>query len=1007
MRKGSSRRHLFATTILRGMVVAGVMAPAAALAQTADEQSVEPVSTEAEAQDDASSGELVVTGSRIRRVETSTAEPVGVVTAETVGERGYINAAEAINDMPQALGSSGARAGTVSRGASSGREFVNLFNIGTQRTLTLVNGRRFVSANPAGGGQAGSPPVTGNQVDMNNVPMGLIERMEFVQASGAATYGSDAIAGVVNVILKKNYQGLDLYAQTGISTYGDYPRHVLRLTAGQNFLDDRANVAVNIEWGKTGSLLPTDRHATALGTLAVANPANKNNSDGIPARIFIDDYRVPEANRNGVIYLTPNPALANMARLNGSAISFSPGGAIVPHNIGEYYGIGNSRGGDGFNFAEWSTLFAAVERLNVTALGNYRISDNVRFSAELLASTLRSREPVVQPPYNMMISSAPNSSTPISINNPYLTPAARNALTRAGVVNTFYLSRIHEDIIDQSLESRGETYRALIGIDGDFNWNDRSFYWNVSVNRGENYGTLRNFDINQRAYNYAVDSVDTGSGIVCRVTRDNPGSADPLVRGCEPIDLFGYGAPSQRARDYLSLEMVTKYKGIQTNAQANFGGQIIDLPGGMASFNIGWEYRKEESEYNPNDAVRLGLGRASAIPNVSGSYNTNEFYGEVLVPLLGGNFTLPLITSAEMTGAYRTVDNSLAGKNKAWSIGGRVSILDSLTLRGSKSSTFRAPSLYELFLPKSTQTQAPGLDPCDQANIGAGSVPQVRTANCQAAFVALGLPANFQLNSRQNVFLNVTAGGNVNLRNELANSWTAGFVFQPKFVPGLTLTADRVNIKVEDAITNFNLRATLQACYDNSVPSPYCANFRRGPDGLVADGSAVVGFSNAGHLRFEADSFAVDYTVPVDRILGTGNDLGRLNFSLNAMHIRQHETSASGLGFDAVRSAGTISSPEWSWTGGVRYSHDGFKFGWTTKFVSASKFSLTDTIEQRFPLGVKSYMQHDAMIEVAATDKFSIRGIVNNVFNTEPPYGTTSIGSLFGRYFYISVNYKM
>lgn len=1007
MYKGFNRRHLFATTILRGMVVVGAMTPAVALAQATDEQAAEPASIEAEAEDAGSPTELVVTGSRIRRVETSTAEPVGVVTAESVKERGYINAAEAINDMPQALGSAGARAGTVSRGASSGREFVNLFNIGTQRTLTLVNGRRFVSANPAGGGQAGSPPVTGNQVDMNNVPMGLIERMEFVQASGAATYGSDAIAGVVNVILKKDYEGLDLYGQTGISTYGDYPRHVLRLTAGKNFLDDRANVAVNVEWGKTGSLLPTDRPATALGTLAMANPDNRNNTDGIPARIFVDNYRVPEANRNGVIYLKPNPALANMAYLNGSAISFSPGGAVVPHNIGQYYGIANSKGGDGFNFAEWSTLFAAVERLNVTALGNYRISDNVRLSTELLASTLRSHEPVVQPPYNMMISAAPNSSTPISIDNPFLTPSARNALLSAGVVDTFYLSRIHEDIIDQSLESTGETYRALLGIDGDFSWNYRSFYWNVSVNRGENRGTLRNYDINQRAYNYAVDSVDDGAGVVCRVTRDNPGSVDPLIRGCEPINLFGHGAPSQRARDYLSLEMVTKYKGIQTNAQANFGGEIIDLPGGMASFNIGWEYRKEESEYNPNDAVRLGLGRASAIPSVSGSYDTNEFYGEVLVPLLGADFTIPLITSAEVTGSYRTVDNSLAGKNDAWSVGARVSILDSLTLRGSKSNTFRAPSLYELFLPQSTQTQAPGLDPCDKSNIGAGNVPQVRTANCEAAFVALGLPANFQLDSRQNVFLNVTAGGNVNLRNEVADSWTAGFVFQPRFVPGLTLTADRVNIKVKDAITNFNLRATLQACYDNAVPSPYCNNFRRGADGLVADGSAIVGFSNAGHLRFEADSFAVDYMLPVDRVFGTGGDLGRLNLSLNAMHIRQHETSASGLGFDAVRSAGTISSPSWSWTAGARYSRDAFQFGWTTKFVSSSKFNLTDTVEQRFPLGVNSYMQHDATIEVAATENFSIRGIVNNVFNAQPPYGTTSIGSLFGRYFYVAVNYKM
>ncbi len=994
------------TALLGGAFLGPALASAAASAQEA------PAGSQATTLDT-----VTVTGSRIQRTstDTETAEPVGVISGEVFAERGYLTAAEALNDLPQVMGSLTNQGDQ--QGANTGRQFINLFNLGTQRTLTLVNGRRFVGSNPAGGGQGG------NQVDMNNIPVGLIDRIETVQASGAAVYGSDAIAGVVNIILKQDFEGLEFDGQTGLSDKGDYENHAARVTFGRNFLDGRANLAVNAEWSKSGTLLTNDRRATRRGFVFAANPANTSNDDGIPASIGMWDHRMSEHTPNGVVYLAPAPLRQFLANVGGSPVQFDSSGNLVPYDIGNYFAPAYSFGGDGLKISDYTAVMSPVERSNLTLLGRYDINDNVRFSTELLASRLKAREPINQGVFNSVLAPGTVSGpTQISIDNPFLSDQARGLLQSAGI-SSFFLSRFHTDILpDAATYSDGDTYRAVFALDGNFYAGDRYYYWNASVNGGRTTGSFHDWGIVQQRWQYATDPVRDGAGnIVCRVSLDNPGSADPAISGCVPVNLFGYGAPSQAARDYLVADFATDFELEQRTYQANFGGEPFELAAGPVNFVVGWEYRKEESDYRPNEASRLGLGRGTPVTPVRGAYSTNEFYGEVLVPVLGGDFTFGPIDRLELNASYRSVDNSLAGKNEAMSLGMRMTVFEDLTLRGSRSKTFRAPNLYELFLPRSTVNQS-GIDPCDSRHIDAGNVPAIRRANCEAMFQSLGLPADYQLNSLiTNVSTNVITGGNPDLKNELADSWTAGFVYQPRFASGVTLVVDWVNIKIRDAITNFNVAAVMQSCYDQVGGSAYCDAFQRDAQAQVIPGSPQVGYSNAGYLHFAATNYSVDWELPMAQLFGGAADPGRLNLALNVLQMRKLNVSTSGLGFDEFKAVGTGllgssvvgPTPEWQARFNARYARGPWTLNWNTQYIDSLVFSHTDTIENRDILGKASYTQHDASLQYRFNDHLALRLVVNNVFDTQPSdpvaqgAGTyAELGDLIGRYYYFGVNYR-
>jgi outer membrane receptor protein involved in Fe transport len=1015
--------------ISRSLLLGTSMLIALASATTAFAQT----ETAAAPKDAAEVDAVVVTGSRIRRPDLVSAQPIQVISSETVDAKGYTNLADALNDMPSAgipinpIGDQGS--------FGTGRNYINLFNLGTNRTLTLVNGRRFVGSNVASlfSGAGG-----GGQVDFNGIPTGLVDRTEIIQAGGAAVYGSDAIAGVINIITKTHFEGVEVDGQYGVSDKGDADTYRARITAGRNFMDGRLNVSGSYEYNETTQLGFNDRDITARQLAFVVNPANRTTTDGIPGSIIAINRRIPEVTLGGLAFRNSGSALSSLLTIADPsnpgqriAAQFGPGGTLIPYNSGTFYSASVATGGDGMNLADLSSLVSPVKRHVATMFSRFDLTDHIRLNTEVFYNHQTSVEPYNQPIYNAPIFGGTSSSLAFSTANPFLSTATRAALLgqptplTADTANPgegiFYLSRASADLGNNKTNTEGDLLRTVFNLEGDFEFADRNFYWNVAANLGKSWGSFSSPNIVQTRFAEAIDAVRDGSGaIVCR-------SATARANGCAPLNMFGLGAPSQAAKDYISVDFESKYALIQTGYEANFGGDLIRLPGGMVSFNAGYEYRKEKSRFTPNAAQMNGVGRSAAISALSGSYDTKEVYIEGLIPIFGGDFSFPGMRSLEIEGARRRVKNSLAGTNDAWSYGVRWKPFNDLLIRGTTSAAFRAPAITELFLPNAVSFMT-ATDPCDARNIGTGPNPATRTANCRADFAALGLPANFALTSNvQAATVQGTTSGNRSLRNETADEWSVGFVYQPHFIKGLAVSFDWVNIDIKDAIVNFTLSSIMQVCYDSpSKPADACSRFRRNSTGqiITADTTTgytgpAAGFVNAGYTNFQGATLGVDYNfqltdIPFLEKSANGADLGGLDFNFDLFHVNKQETSVTGLGFDLNDDKGEIGNPDVGWQLDTTYKRGPLSVTLTTNFTGKSYFNKDFTPETRDPLFVRDYYVNHLQVSYDLTnfvggrygfDKVKARLNVRNLFNEEAPWGTTGLGvyDVMGRYYQVGL----
>lgn len=1015
------RNYLLGTTVLAGVLT--MAAPSFAQeANPSDDESATEI------------GEIVVTGSRIRRPDLASSSPLTVVSSELIDEKGFANLADAINEQPVTgvpISPDGDQAGF-----GVGRSFINLFNLGSNRTLVLVNGRRFVGANVA---SVFSGAAAGGQVDISSIPTALVNRIETIQATGGAIYGSDAVAGVVNVITNSEYEGIEFNVEYGLSERDDAQQVRTRITAGDKFFDDRLSLSGSYEYAETDSLVYTDRDRTALQIFSALNPANTSSSDGIPAQIFYYNRRIPEITQGGLAFRTAGIGLANLLTVvdpttgGRVAAQFAPDGSLVPYNSGTFYQASVASGGEGLNLAELTSLQAPVTRHNATMFGQLNITDNIRLNAEVFYNHTAATEDFNQPIYNSGLFGGNSGALQMSTANPFLSAATRAAILSqptplpADPANPgerlFFLQRASTDLVEPNSLTESDTGRIVLDLNGDFEAAGRRFNWNTAVNYGQNEGFFQQDNIVQANFLQAIDvNRDAAGNIQCA-------SATARADGCQPLNLFGKGARSDAALDYIGTTFRQDYTIKQTSYEANFGGEVVELPAGWAAFNVGYEYRKEESSFQPNDASRLGIGRSAAIAPLDGEFDTSEWYAEVAVPIVGGDFTLPFVRSLDFDGSYRKVDHSAAGEDESWALGARWRLNSDLMFRGSKSRSFRAPAITELYLPSSSSFIT-ATDPCDLRNIDSGPNPAARRANCEAAFVALGLPKDYQLTSNIQVATQRgTTSGNPNLVNEIAEQETYGFVYQPSFVPGFTFSFDYVKIDLTAAISNFTLTSILQVCYDLPTPDQAaCSRFQRGAAGFEIGGTNLAGqilgadiapngigpatgYINAGYQDFEGFSVAAQYGFDLDD-LTYWTTMGRLDFNFSLFQVEKQESSATGLGFDLSNTRNTFGNSDIRWKLDTAYRNGGFAALLTTRYTGEYVRSNTATIENFAPLTIGDQYLHDLSLAYTWENSFGIgardltaRLQVRNVLDSEPPLYTTGVGvyDLIGRYYQVGL----
>lgn len=962
--------------------------------------------------------QIVVTGTRTGGKVSD--QPIEVLKSDIVLKQGYTNIGQALTDQPAFGIPSNSPVG--SQGSfGAGQTFLNLYNLGSQRTLTLVNGNRFVS----GAASSIFSASVASPVDLAQIAPALLDHIDVVSVGGAPIYGSDAIAGTVNLVLKKHYQGVEFSGNTGISQEGDGRDYNFSLLVGHNFADGRGNIALNVYYDHQDGVTAGQRYVSGASspffgsTTAATGPQNVAyqggehwgvvTNTGIPSAI--DNIPFPNGVTGGPadpLFGAPFQSIVNKA---GQSLYFNQAGQLVPFNHGQFTGDGqNEAGGDGFRTSDYGNLLTSSHRIQATLLTSFDFSDHFRWHGEAWLSRNVASNIASQPLYNTALFSGPGGAgLPygnyiISSSNPFLSAAdqatIQSNLAAAGQpTDHFYLARANTDLYDGSFKTVSSLARFVGGFDGDFNLGTHKFTWEVTANYGQtNTKTSQPGLVWQNIQNAVNAVAGPGGTIICAPGYTNS-SLPTLSSTCAPLDLFGLNHVSQAALNYITAPAISNQVNKQLDVVADIKGDLIHLPAGEVKAVIGAEIRRESQAFDPGTFFAGTYSQYAAIAPVSGSYHTHEGFGELTVPLVSADMNVPLIHSATFHGAARYTDNSTNGGFWSYTAGGEYSPFGGLTFRGNVTRSFREPSVTEAYAPLGTTFEY-GNDPCDARFIGGGSSPATRAKNC----AAVGVPAGFN-----SIITGATVqglgGGNAHLNNEIANSWTVGAALAPHFIPGLSISGDYVHINIEHEILQPGIQAIMQACYDSSSfpNSPYCSQFTRDPVTHQIT-SFTDQFLNIGTASFRAIQGTASYNLPLQRI-GLPSGAGSLQISLNYLH--------------EIRNDYVVG------TGSTQYNHDSVgepadalttNFVWMTKTTDVSVTWIYEGPTVVNPNNLASSYQYyrvspynmiNTSFGVRVNEHFSLRAIVNNLFNlgvtyagTVPQYSTNKQwDAVFGRSF--------
>lgn len=955
---------------------------------------------------------ITVTGSRIPRAGFDTLMPAIVVDAQFLQDRGFTDVASALNEIP-AFGVPLQSTQGDQNSYSTGQTFVNFFGLGSQRTLTLVNGRRFVSSN--------SPALfintnPGLQVDLNMIPSSLVERIETIAVGGAPIYGADAIAGTVNVIMKNDFEGFDIDTSYGVSDAGEMAETKFAVSWGANSSDGRGNISIGLEYTDRDGMIESDMPHLAVGW-QFREPADPDVEFG---RVLVPNAHANIVSNGGIP--TPQNAMTDADGISGlmlpnfgiggyddgSFLTFGPDGSLIPYNVGDPTGNAVwSIGGEGIFLPDLTGLYTPLERTLGTAFAHYELTENVEVFAELWLANTQAEQLVAQPAYQSGFFGNESFALNFPIDHPLLTPAAQATLaglTYGGApIDSFWLHRASTDL-RPFLRGNGQTsevnmHRVVLGLQGDFDTANRVFNWDISYNTGRSVADAISPDISSQRMFYALDVVPDGNGgFGCRVTVDP--SSRPVDPGgtfgtgqqaadfadCVPLDIFGQGRPSQAAVDYIGVYSNAKTVIEQTVIEANIGTDIVELPAGGLGVAVGVLHREEKGDFNVDGFAQLGLGRSTPVNGLGGEYDSDEIYAEFYAPLVSEDMDIPLVSSLSIEGAWRTMDNSLAGKDDAWTIGGRWAPVPDVELRGNVTRSVRAPAVTELFLPVSG-TFSFASDPCDQRFVDGGPAPATRRANCIAGGGGLpGIPdPDSFASSAVNASVEGRTGGNINLNNEIADAWTAGVILRPRWVEGLSLSIDYVDFDIEDAIESFSLTEIMQSCYDQvAFPNVFCGQFSRQANGQLPPTDAFVsGFINAGARTFKG------YTM--EALYSTDLFAGQLDVSASILNISE-DITLNGSAVD--RDDGEIGQSDWQGQLNFRYSQNQWSALLQPRFIGSGIWSHD---EDNDPMARDIRGEGDVWIFNGAfhydfNDTIGVQLNINNMFDELPSPGVIAAG---------------
>lgn len=948
-------QRLLATTLLGSFAYASP-----AFAQAAPPSATpEVVEQAAEAAEPASDTEIVVTGSRISRPDLESASPIAVVGKEEFDiQAGAANVENILNDLPQVTATSTATSNNPGGGVAT----VNLRGLGSQRTLVMVDGRRYVSFDV-------------NQIiDLNTIPASLIERVDIVTGGQSAVYGSDAIAGVVNFILNRRFTGVQLDSEYTVTERGDGQIFDVGLTIGTNFDDNRGNVTV---YGGYTKRKPTFAGERARSTFALFDSQN-----GSP--LFVGGSgSTPE----GRINIAGLGAASGLGCNNQTFLSGQPACSAASNS---------------FNFSPDNYLQVPQERFLISAMGEYEISEHFRpyFEGQFINNRVNSQLAATPISAGTPFGDGVTGGINLLVRSPFLPVATQNALAildaaEAGALqNDGFVRAPSFNFRTVAIGPRANfdernAYRMVAGMKGDllagFNYDGYFMYartknsqrqlGNVAIDRFLQ-ATSNNIFLNPLTGATSVTPLP-GFEIAC-------GDAGARAAGCFPADIFGRGDISQAATDRLGIGATNLEEYTTQVASIAFtNNDLFDLGAGGVGVAFGAEYRKENGAVTPDTFLASGnvAGFNPGQPT-AGGYSVKELFAETRVPLLRESF----IHLFELNGAVRSSTYSNAPGNViSYSAGAQLAPTRDLTFRGQYAKTVRGPSVNELFLGNTVSFNG-NADQCGTAAaIPAGSLRDI----CLAQGVPVGRLGDPLLQDPTVVNPLTFIGGNSDLLEESAKTFTVGVVLQPRFVPRFTATADYYEIRIDGFVGGVGTETIGNLCFVDFNES-YCDRITRNPLGEIDSFTDTL--SNSGGYKTSGVDFSAGYYFPLGRMLWA--DSGRLSFSYQGTYLMRDDYTPV-IGVDTIIKCDGkfgaqcgVPKPRYRHTLRTTLGLGPVRLSGQWRHLGAVKDDDDDTtyaVER-----IKAFDYFDATSSFDIGDHYEFNLGVSNIFDKKPPFAATT-----------------
>jgi outer membrane receptor protein involved in Fe transport len=984
--------------LLVGTSVAALLFGGTAYGQTAPAPAPVAPATDAAPQEDKASagGDIVVTGSRITRRDYVSDTPISTFSSQAIEAQGPATIGQSLNQLPQFAANDAA---PTASGAKQGRTSANLRGLGDTRTLVLLDGRRL------------QPSDSQGTIDLNIIPTSLISATEVITGGASATYGSDAIAGVVNFKLKTDFKGIDADVQSGITERGDGRTLDASLSAGTRFADGRGRIMGAVSYFDREGVFGGARDfflgkgiAGVLRGGVVSAVANNLPSQAALNSVFNGQYGATTTpirnqslgvNRDGTLFTSTSPIL------NLRYADHDP-----------YIVDGTSR--VGYPLGETFYLSAPLERISGFGTASFDVTPSITVYAQGLYTTYSSSWT-----RNGNTATSATAVALIPVTNPFISPDLRTILNSRPDPNAPINFSFNTGGVGPTLdEQRYKVYQAVFGVRGKI---APDINFDLYGSKGKT--TLRETQdgyIDRAAWSTLVNAPDGGAS-VCSGGY-NPFSPDPLVLNPAKKGCF----------DFLDRKLTEHTSFSQEVVEGTIEGGIMKLPGGDLRFAVGASYRRNGYSFNPDIArVNRTVYPDQATGPASGSINVKEVFGELLVPVLKDVFAFKELS---LDVAYRYSDYSTVGGVSTYKATGDWNVFGGFRLRGGYQRAVRAPNLSELYAPPEKSLPNVGSvaqgqgDFCD---VTSAQRTGANAANVRKLCLAQGVPASVidQFRFTGSAFPTVSQG-NLDLTQETADTITGGFTIDKLASSGifhrLSISVDYYNIRVKDSIGLVSPGVAINQCFNvgGGNPSydpnnPYCQLFHRDPTSGQVDLFSQQ-TRNLGGFKLSGIDTQLDWQIDLTD-MGLKGDPGSIGLNLVASYLNKFEIQNTP-GAPFIDYAGTIgntqvdpftlSYPRWKITGSLSYSLD--KASITLRgrwYDSMSNYAAVGIANSTLP-GVDSRIYFDMNARIGIADNFEFRFGVLNLLDKAPPewtQGSLSDPGLYDtlqRRFFVGVNAK-